>query len=240
MEEKKDFALSEAFLEGKHSLEYDLQDNCDLISPDKLQSPTAAENSLKVALINRLNQQAYCHISHQEFLVIKVSTLKKILLKHQRYDLLKKVVKKKFLLLRPDFFCCMYGFAIEVDGSIHHNNSARLIRDDLREYIFAALNIHLFRISNDQIYDLTAKNRFLNDIFHHIGERKRTPDFQKKYSSLRKQLSVSRKYAREQDPTIAKLIGNYKVIATKKENYPSLPNLTEIQFGGYRIKPLKK
>jgi len=112
MNEKRKIALSEAFLEGKHLFECPF---INTISNEKFQAPTSSENVLKTSLVRYLEEiDANCELAHQQYIAIKLSTLKKILKKHHRLDLLdKKIIEEKGAYLRPDFLCSKYGFAIE-------------------------------------------------------------------------------------------------------------------------------
>lgn len=233
MDEKKQLALSEAYMDGRHSFEYIAPASEDTFH-DKLQAPTPSENALKSSLVATLNATGKTfEVSHQEILAIKVSTLKKTLKEHARLDLLPK--KDKCLLIRPDFFCSKYGFAIEVDGSIHHKITHRAKRDELREYVYKALGIALFRIDNDQVHRPQAKALFLKDITHWITQVELSPTSKNDYSSRRKKLSEARTLFRQINPQRTPLLGTFNSLNPKQAKYPTLPNKTTVQFAGYRI-----
>lgn len=212
----------------------------DLIRFDHLQIPTATENTLKSPLINRLQyENISCSVSHQEYIVIKTSTLKKFLKKIGKISLMPSNYReRKFILKRPDFLCQKYGFAIEVDGNVHDNNSSKISKDELRDYIYSAINIQLFRIENDQVHNPRARQRFIEDIIRWISKVEASGRTNQNYASLRKQLCIARKqflkFARNK--LDLPCIGSFQRKNPKREDYPTLGHApTHIQWGGYRI-----
>lgn len=207
-----------------------------LEQPDKFQAPTPSENVLKPLLYRALEARGLnLQISHQEVLIVSVGSLKRILKKFEKLHLLSpKIIREKFLLFRPDFLCVKYGFAIEVDGDVHHNNPNRFDRDELKDYAYYALGIKCFRVANDQLYN-THRFNFVSDVLNWCAFVDNDSAQKRKYAQRRINISKSRAKYRKQKKH-SNLIGQFNQHSPRKAPYPNLPMETSIQFSGYRTK----
>jgi very-short-patch-repair endonuclease len=218
---------------------------------DKFQSPTPSENTLKTSIIRSLNSMSIsCNFSHQEFLVVKVSTIKKYLNQNPAYcsqtivDVLRRLTKnkKKYIVLRPDFYCSKYGFIIEVDGPVHDNRFDRIRRDELKDIAFKSIKLAPFRIDNQQVHDSHKRKLFIEDIQLWIRNTDMDPKLAAKRQAHRTYISKTRKSFKKDEPKHAYLIGSYSRSGARTTRYPTFPNEIEIQFSGYcnKIRPIKK
>lgn len=214
------------------------------VCKDYLQTVSASENTFKVALVRRLKESIYSgDLSHQEFIVVKKSSVNRVLKRLGLPIKFRKQASYKFLIKCLDFLSLKYGFAIEVDGSIHDRNPFKIAKDVLRDYIYKALDLHVFRISNDQVHNPKSLNRFISDIISFVESQERNPFLNKQHSKRKKKLSVARKAFLESASNLSteerkylEQINKYRRNNPKTQTYPALKDIkTSVQYGGYRM-----
>lgn len=205
-----------------------------LLEYQKRQSTTAAENVFKSALITALDQTNFRgEISHQETLVIPMRKAKRQpAIKNALLNLPAQFQDAKFVLRRPDFLCCKYGFVIEVDGSAHWQISNRIDRDQTRHAEYKALGLDTFVIEHDWIFDPSRLNMFIDSIVRHIANQESDPSFKQEYQTRRTTVSRARSAFITSCGSSAK-IGRFTRKNPKRLRYPNLKPAT-FQYDGYR------
>jgi very-short-patch-repair endonuclease len=169
--------------------------NTGTLNNAKYYEKTASERCLTGFLFNKLSAANFSgQIATQEFLVIPLSRVKQVPKTSNQLQALSGRFKNiKHTIRRPDFFCEKYGFAIEVDGSVHDNLDSCIHRDNTREAEYALLGIQLFVIQNYQISDDLARNRVLNEIIRFISTEEANPGFRKQYQTRRTAIHRAKK-----------------------------------------------
>ncbi len=134
---------------------------------------------------------------------------------------------------RPDFAIPQYGIVIEVDGSIHENFDCKINKDVTREAEYALLDLNLFRISNDDVFNFNKLNYFLTGLINYIVQVHHQSDFKQKASARRQKLKRARDQFKNQASQID--LAKFDNKWAKEQPFPYIKTKAQPSNGGWKF-----
>lgn len=166
-----------------------------IINPDFLNRATFYERKFISELLRQLKQtNLKFEINWNHILFFSKRATKSFIKKHNQLEILDLLESQENIYYRcPDFYIPRFNLAIEIDGTIHDNQDAKILKDKLRLESLSSIGVETMIIKNYELHYVGYLVKKCSEIVKYLLSKTNCKEIKKKSNSARKTLCLNRK-----------------------------------------------